>query len=428
MIAQGLELSRDQQRALTAATELQSGILMITGKAGTGKSVVTREIRNSRRCLVAAPTGLAGINVGAPTIHSLFGISPKRPLSSQVYPRRDKERLFDLASKIIFDEVSMIRSDMFDTIDHILRVTLNDNRPFGGKPIIVVGDPWQLEPVVKGDELDRESLRGYRSPWFFDSKAWNECSPDVIELGEVFRQAAGPFTDCLNTIRTGDVSNLKTINDRHFPQPSNTITLCTTNAKADEINRIALNNLEGEARTYAARHDGFNPNEFPVEELLTVKVGCRVMIVANDRLAGHVNGDFGQIVGLGDHYIDVRLDRNEDVVRLDRYTWEKTKYSVGDQGTLVEGNANSFTQFPVKLGYSVTVHKAQGQTLERAHVHLERSDLQHGLTYVALSRVKSLRGLTIERPIYPSDINVSPRVRDWADAQRLANLFAGDFE
>lgn len=424
-------LSTEQSNAIHTALNLTQGAFFLTGKAGTGKSVVSRAIRNERPTVMLAPTGLAAINVHGQTIHSFFGINPNQLLSKQLGKRDDRlKRVLQTENLLLcFDEISMVRADMFDAIDKIMRATLDQpKRPFGGIPVMCVGDLWQLEPVTTSE--DRELLKNYDSEFFFDSSAYKASCAESRELTHVYRQSGedplnAGFIKALNLIREGDVTMLDLINDRVRSQPTNVIVLCHSNAKADSINQSEVARLDGESITYTATTEGFSPNEYPVPERITLKVGAKVLVAVNGIDPNgyrHVNGDFGTVVHIAPRFIEVEIDRTGETVTLSENLWQKTRYKKTDQGELIEDCAHGFRQIPVKIGYAITIHKSQGQTLSRAHLTLDRSDLPHGLVYVALSRVKSIRGLTLHRPIFPSDIHVNPRVRAWTDSQKVSAL------
>ena len=423
-----IELSVEQQIALNRAIGLEGGkCLYITGKAGTGKSVTTREFRNQKRIIVLAPTGLAAINAKGQTIHSFFGFNPSKPLGWQTHAR--DRRVYDVlraADAIAIDEISMVRADLVDAIDITLRNTLGHVKiPFGGMPIVAIGDLYQIEPVVKPE--DQHLLSKYQSPFFFDSSAYRQSADGMFELSKVFRQSGTSpsevaFRDALNDIREGDLRSLQVFNDRHFRKPDGVIALCCTNRAATEINKKALEAIDGTERTYRSFSEGgFPDSDKPVADELTLKATARVMIVVNDAGRQFVNGDFGTVLELLPAGVRVEIDRTGEQVIISQNRWERTSYAEKD-GELEEKPAGAFQQLPLKLGYAVTVHKSQGQTMQRAHLLLESSRAVHGLTYVALSRVTSIAGLTLERPLHPSDISVKPRVTEWVEAQRLGGL------
>jgi ATP-dependent DNA helicase PIF1 len=463
-----IALSRCQTDALDAAREtiVQSGlghkvpVLFITGNAGTGKSTILRELRREfRRLVVCAPTGLAAINVGGETIHSMFKLNIG-PQSKGSVRRSTKEDVLRRADAIVIDEISMVRADLLDAVNWCLQKTLDDDRPFAGKAVIFFGDLMQLEPVT-GDDW-RTIEKEYGSPFFFDAKVFSTTAMQAalmgeeggvaelrtINLTEVFRQQGQPgFLDALNLIRAGDPAGLPFVNARVMAAPDDIPVppvLVFTNKRADAINREHLMKLDGEEKQYTAVVEGEGPGEkdVPVSMLLTLRVGARVMVCRNLRpsedndymyrgeseeakkaskcriLEGAVggivaNGAVGTVTGYDKEGPVVELDDGRIIV-APQAKWEKNGYArdleKDDIITVVRG---SFAQIPLKLAWAITVHKSQGQTLESATLELESSAKAHGQTYVALSRVKSFERLYLRRRLDAADIIVKPRVRQF---------------
>lgn len=410
----GITLSAEQSAALRAAQSLIfGGVLYITGKAGTGKSTVLRELREETSCIVLAPTGLAAVNVGGQTIHSFFGMKPGEKPDM---PERSLKALKG-AELIVVDEVSMVRADLMDEMDRSLRKALKDERPFGGKGVVLFGDVWQIEPVVSS-AAEHEMIRSkYGSPFFFDSVVFQSIGARVIELSHVFRQQGDErFRDALNAVRTGDHRSLDVFNARAYEKPcETTLRLTLTNAAAKDVNERRLSMLDGDKMTFTGSSSGDFGRELPTEIDLTLKIGARVMCLANHPEAGFINGDLGFVRAFGKwgDTVEVDLDRG-DVVEVGKHTWQKLAYTWDPEEGLQSYPVARFTQLPLKLAWAATTHKAQGQTFDAVHLELERRSFAHGQTYVALSRCRTLEGLTMARRLNTTDLVVRPRVREWA--------------
>lgn len=410
-----MTLSQEQQAALDRAMNLRPGqVLFLTGKAGTGKSTVIREIRARQSWAMLAPTGLAALNVQGQTIHRFFGVRP-----GALYSRTlgiDKQKVIDRCRGLIFDEISMVRADLLDFVDQCLRKTYDAHCPFGGIPIILVGDPWQIEPVV-GNDREREYIEArYDSPFYFDSRAYRAAQPAEIELSEVFRQTGDPeFLNALNSVREGGTSMLSVFNTRIDPMANRDFSVTLTNKQALAINWRELRKLDAEIK----RFKGEMSSDFEVERdppspvELDLKVGARVMCVANVE-GRFCNGDLGTVTALSDYGATVRLDRTEQEVSVGPHTWNSVDYALDESGELTSKEKGSYIQLPLKLAWAITAHKSQGQTYDRAHLSLECRPFCHGLAYVALSRVRTLEGLSLDRALTKADIVIHPRVQAWA--------------
>jgi ATP-dependent DNA helicase PIF1 len=407
-----MQLSDGQQAALDAIVEPGTGkAVCVTGEAGTGKSVVLREARMRVPCAIGAPTGLAASVIRGATIHSLFGFKPG-PLDTQIGPLDDRKADVFLSPgvKLALDEISMVRADLLDAMDQTLRMTLYDERPFGGVPLVAFGDPFQIEPVVTDAEMSWLYSR-YRSPYFFDSAVWQELKPRQMSLSHIFRQDDEAFRDALNHSRRGspqglEILNSRVTNDRFWY----TLTMTLTNKGAKYINDGSLAQLPGEGTAYVGDTYGWG-RELPTDEVLVLKEGARVMCLAN--LPNAHNGKLGTVVELKLQTVVVVWD---DGYRMEvgRNRWERLKYKFDEvEGRLTAEAEGYFNQLPLRLAWAVTVHKAQGQTFDQAHLLLERDPWAHGQVYVAVSRVRSLQGLTISRPLRPRDLICDRRVREW---------------
>lgn len=410
-----------EQAEVFAAIEGTKQNLFITGRAGTGKSTLLNHLswNTSKQIVIAAPTGVAALNVGGQTIHSLFRL-PIGVIADHVIDQPDSVRkILNTIDTLVIDEVSMVNADLMDAIDRSLRqARQRPNDTFGGVQIVLFGDPYQLAPVP-GDSDERAYFADtYRSLWFFDAKVWRDADLRIFELTEIHRQHDADFKHMLNAVRhgqvTAEIAGALNAAGARTPPTEGVITLATRNDAVNRINAAALKRLSGRALTAKAEVTGdFGGRTFPADETLELKVGAQVMFLRND--AGHeggprwVNGSIGTVTKIDS---TVFVDIDGEIHEVEPAIWEKFKYSY-DPTTkkLSKDVVAEFTQFPLRLAWAVTIHKSQGATYERAIVDLGARVFSPGQTYVALSRLTSLDGLYLSRPLRPSDIIVDPNVR-----------------
>jgi energy-coupling factor transporter ATP-binding protein EcfA2 len=406
-----------EQAAVFDAIEKTREHIFVTGRAGTGKSTLLNHLawNTSKQVLICAPTGVAALNVGGQTIHSLFRLPIGVIAGSEIEQSAEVRKLLNATDTLVIDEVSMVNADLLDAIDRSLRqARQRKNEPFGGVQVVLFGDPYQLAPVP-GDGDERAYFRDhYASIWFFDAKVWNDTQLRIFELTTIHRQHEAEFKYLLNGVRHGQVTlEMATrLNDTGArPAPTEgAITLATTNATVNRINAAALGRLSGVVKTARAEVNGdFGGRSYPADESLQLKVGAQVMFLRNDSDQRWVNGSIGTVTRIGST-VFVEVDGDEHEVQPT--VWEKFKYSY-NQATreLRKDVVAEFTQFPLRLAWAVTIHKSQGKTYEKAIVDLGQRSFAPGQTYVALSRISTLDGLYLTRPLRPSDIIVDENVR-----------------
>lgn len=408
--------------------------LFLTGKAGTGKTTFLRSLREKsrKRIVVVAPTGIAAINAGGVTIHSFFQL-PFSPFPPDRYPKgsydrfaKDKLRALRSMDLLVIDEISMVRADLLDAVDQVLRRYRDHDRPFGGVQLLLIGDLRQLPPVVKEDEM--YLLRDYyQSLYFFESHALARLRYATVELRRVYRQSDARFLEILNRIRdnVADSVTLEALNRRciHGFRPEagkKYIRLTTHNESARRINDAELNRLPGEEWHSEATVKGkFPESSYPADIELRLKVGAQVMFIKNDTGSDRrfYNGMIGEVTELTPDTVMVRSSDNADIITVKRDNWQNISYSLPENGEeMKEVLEGEFMQFPLRLAWAITIHKSQGLTFEHAIIDASRS-FAPGQAYVALSRCKTLEGLVLESPLTPAAVFVDRRVTDFINGQ-----------
>jgi hypothetical protein len=396
--------------------------LFITGKAGTGKTTFLHKIKSEslKRMVIVAPTGVAAINAKGVTIHSFFQM-PFGPILPNQIANTNQQRKFsktkiDIIKSldlVIIDEISMVRADLLDAIDQVMRRYKNRNKVFGGAQILMIGDLQQLAPVVKPNEWSLLQQH-YETVYFFSSKAYQEANMISIELKHIYRQKNENFIKILNEIRTNTLTDAsaKILNKNYNPSfsPSKEegyITLTTHNNRANLINNSELNKLKIRSAFFNAEISGkFSENAYPNAERLELKVGAQVMFIKNDSSTDkrYYNGKIGIITAISKESVSVQCGDEVDEIVTEKETWSNINYSINEETKAIkEEMIGAFSQIPLRLAWAITIHKSQGLTFERAIIDAEAS-FAHGQTYVALSRCTSLDGLVLKTPITSSAI------------------------
>jgi ATP-dependent exoDNAse (exonuclease V) alpha subunit len=431
-LASEYEASPGVREAL-AAIDSKRPIVLIAGRAGTGKTRLVHYLRDrpgGDKQAVVAPTGVAALNARAQTIHSFFqfpfGVIDARNLK----PTRIAGKLLRNMERLVIDEISMVRADILDAIDAKLRQTRHNPTLFGGVQVVLVGDFLQLSPVVERADLPLLNGLGYESPYAFSAHALAGITVDVIELERVYRQEEQSFIDLLAKIRLGeDVEEaVSRLNERcvHPHRAGATPVLLTpTRAAADQYNREGMEQIDSRAVIYSAKTDGtlgVNGDRLPVPEHLELKVGARVMAVKNDLAKRWVNGSLGTVVAVEPEKVQVLFDNDHQTYPVEPVAWEKVRQDWDETSqSITATSVAAYTQIPLLPAWAVTVHKAQGLSLDDVRLDLGRGAFATGQVYVALSRARTLDGLSLTRPIRPSDIKVDPTLLDFT---RWANIGA----
>lgn len=444
--SQPIDLDNQEMQKALQIIEFTRRSLFLTGKAGTGKSTFMRHIASTikKKSIILAPTGIAAINAGGSTLHSFFKLPfhPLLPNDSKYNVRNirntlkynsEKCKLLREIELIIIDEISMVRADIIDFIDKVLRIyNRNMREPFGGKQLLLVGDIYQLEPVLK--EEDKQLLSPiYPSSFFFDAHVFREMQLVSVELRKVYRQRDPLFIELLDHIRSSEVNqaDLSLLNNRVNAAIGNddshlSITLSTRRDTVDYINEKQLSLLPGSSIVFNGNIQGdFPESSLPTPMRLEVKTGAQILFVKNDKDKRWVNGTLGTIIGFGDTEDGIIYVRTEDGRDLDvqREIWSNVKYTFNEKEQKIEEQEiGTYEQFPLRLAWAITVHKSQGLTFNNVKIDFTGGVFAGGQTYVALSRCTSLKGISLQEPIRKSDIFVHPEVIKFAHNYNNLNI------
>ena len=441
-----IDLENEEMQKALQIIQFTRRSLFLTGKAGTGKSTFMRHIAATikKKHIILAPTGIAAINAGGSTLHSFFKL-PFHPLlpTDKRYSARnirdtlkyngEKTKLLREVELIIIDEISMVRADIIDFIDKVLRIyNRNMREPFGGKQLLLVGDIYQLEPVIKEDE--RQLLRPfYPSCFFFDAHVFREMQLIAVELKKVYRQRDAQFISLLDHIRTSQVSDtdLGLLNARVNAEIGTeegrlSITLSGRRDTVDYINEKQLNTLPDQPTIFYGHIEGeFPESSLPTPIELEVKTGAQVLFIKNDKERRWVNGTLGTVIGFGDEEDGIIYVRTEDGRDFDveREIWSNVRYTFNEKEQKIEEEEiGSYQQFPLRLAWAITVHKSQGLTFNNVKIDFTGGVFAGGQTYVALSRCTSLQGISLQEPIRRENIFVRTEVTNFARNYNNLNI------
>jgi len=420
--------------------------IFLTGKAGTGKTTLLKEIIRSthKNTVVVAPTGIAALNAGGVTIHSMFqlpfgGFIPANNVEAHFsdslkFETKDtlrrhfrmsalKRHVIQNMELLIIDEVSMLRSDLMDAIDFMLQSVRKKRTPFGGVQVLFIGDLLQLPPVIREEEW-RTLRQYYKGKFFFHSHVIQNNPPLYIELSKIFRQSDETFIELLNNLRnnkitTENISFLNQYVQPNFDLKANKgyITLTTHNAKADTINLQSINDLNGSATRYQAKITGDFPEKiYPLEETLELKIGAQIMFIKNDLSAekNYFNGKMGFVKSISTEEIWIHFPEENKSIEVERYEWQNIRYFVNENTKEIEEEVlGTYVHYPIKLAWAITVHKSQGLTFDKAALDVSQV-FAPGQAYVALSRLRSLNGLVLLTPLRMNGISNDDDVMDYA--------------
>ena len=410
--------------------------VFLTGKAGTGKTTFLKKVveESHKRVVVVAPTGIAAINAGGVTIHSFFQLPlhpfiPGARLESKFAFSKEKRSIIRTIDLLVIDEISMVRSDLLDAVDSVLRRFRNRNKPFGGVQVLMIGDLQQLTPVVTDEEAQLLSSY-YPTPYFFGSRALQQVDYVTIELKEVYRQQDEEFISILNSVREGRPSSevIKILNSRHDPafMPSadeGYIRLTTHNNIANRFNQLQLDLIEEPVHTFDAVIEGNFPDySYPTEARLELKVGAQVMFVKNDPSSEkrYYNGKIGIVSDFYEEYILIQCPGEEEKIAVEPLEWENSRYVINEQTQEMETEVQGiFRQYPLRLAWSITIHKSQGLTFDKAIIDAAAA-FASGQVYVALSRCRTLEGMVLATPLRQDAVITDMSVEEYIGHQEEA--------
>lgn len=410
-----------------AIDSLKAGnVTFCSGAGGTGKSTFIKYMRHKvKNTLLLAPTGIAAINIGGRTIHSVFKFPPAF-LTPDDIKRTNKSirQYLNGVDLLIFDEISMVSSNLLDGVDEFLRINLGQNRPFGGIPVLIVGDLFQLPPIVT-DNTQPLFDEFYDSPWFYDSHCIKGIIADnkfkTIMLKTVLRQKDNVFIKILNNIRQGNnvepsIDHLNSLVQYNNEAPDGYVQITPYNAISDVTNSRKLDAINSAPRSYFGNITGkFNPKNYPVPQVITLKVGAQVMISKNiDREV--INGTIGKIIKLNGASVVVKINDTGKEIEINPVSWDEYGYTVKD-GQYTSGSVGTYTQIPIKLAWSMTIHKVQSATIKNLHIDMAQGAFAPGMLYVALSRAVSIEGLSLCKPIEYDDVIVDTKVINFYNSQ-----------
>jgi len=420
-----IEINEQFKKALDLMNNTKSNVF-ITGKAGTGKSTLLEYFRNhtKKKAVVLAPTGVAALNVKGQTIHSFFRFKPDITLDKvKKIIKKDEKNIYKQIDVIIIDEISMVRADLLDCVDSFLHLNCDKKKTaFGGKQMILFGDLYQLPPVIRGREREIFSTK-YKTGYFFSAHVFENFKMELIELMKIYRQKDERFIEILNAIRNKTITEnlLGTLNTRYDPdfKPAKDdlyIYLTTLNRLAQDLNEVQLSKIKGREYHFEGLIKGeFRESDLPTAMVLSLKKGAQAMLVNNDSSGRWVNGTVGKIADINeeDEVILIELS-NGNEVEVDPYTWKIFEFTYNDKKKSIESKPKgSFTQFPVRLAWAITIHKSQGKTFNKVIIDVSRGIFTPGQMYVALSRCTNLEGIVLKQKIQKKHIFMDWRVIDF---------------
>lgn len=442
-----IKFSKTARQAIDLILNTDESVF-VTGRAGTGKSTLLEHIRMQaeRKIIVLAPTGISAINVHGETIHSFFTLKPGYEKDEALKMTLNQKKIdkFKRIKTIAIDEISMVRADLLDAVDIVLRRTRKINKPFGGVQMVFFGDLYQLPPVVTPQDKEKFFFE-YNSPYFFDATVFRgqadmfsqQFKLRMIELDKIYRQKDKDFIELLNAVRDNsiDYEQIKKLNLRYDPgfiadEKDKYIHLVTTNAKANALNEVRLKKIIDDERMFVAKQTGeVAKNLYPNDTIITLKKGAQVMFICNDSERKWVNGTIGKVLDIIE-VIDPETNKLNHVVKVEKtdgsvvevrkHLWEISKY-VFVGGEFKRQNLGTYEQIPLKLAWAITIHKSQGKTFDKVIIDLGAGTFAHGQTYVALSRCTSFEGLVLKTPLTKSNIIMDRRVLDFS-CQNSDNL------